>query len=109
MLQTSAEPPGGTRVALPAYTTWFGLVETIAGLNWQLEEQERLTAAINGALRELGIQWARVERITVASPDHHAGTRPLHVQLKLLDEDRVVSRQLLPNATPSSVGAPIAP
>jgi hypothetical protein len=105
MLQTSARPLDGGPSREHAYTAWFGLVETVQGLNWQLAEQDRLAAAINGALRELGIDWARVERIATGSPDHHEGKRPLQIEVKLLDEDRVVSRLVATNEAPNSVGA----
>jgi hypothetical protein len=73
---------------------WFGLVEKVEAINWQLTDQEPLRDALNAALVRLGVQWVRVTAVTVAEADHHGGTRGFNLQLTLPEEQRVVFRPL---------------
>lgn len=51
----AASPAGSWK-----HARWFGLQEIFAGANVLLEDQQQIADALNVALGELGVGWARV-------------------------------------------------
>jgi hypothetical protein len=71
------------------HAPWFGLHEQFVGANMALQEQPLLTDAINTALANLGVDWARVRRIGTAGGRSGFGDRSFEITL-LVDGERTV-------------------
>ncbi len=85
LIQTMA----GTTSGQWAHAPWFGLYEQFVNANMALQEQPLLADAINTALTNLGIDWARVRRI--ATPGASSGFGDRHFEITLMvDGDRTV-------------------
>ena len=71
------------------HAPWFGLYEQFANANMALQDQPILADALNTALANLGVDWARVRRIgTPGNPSEH-GDRRFDITL-VIDGDRSV-------------------
>lgn len=64
------------------HAPWFGLADVFAGANVQLQDQQAVADALNLALRELGVRWARVASVQSA-PGAAYGERAFVLALEL--------------------------
>ncbi|MCA9739743.1 MAG: hypothetical protein R3E98_02410 [Gemmatimonadota bacterium] len=69
------------------HAPWFGLHETFGEANPALEDHPRLADALNRALEELKIGWARVDSVRLETRGRFAETRHFDVTLRLDDGD----------------------
>ena len=72
-----------------AHAPWFGLYEHFVNANMALQEQPLLVDAINTALTNLGVDWARVRRIGTPGGQSGQGDRRFDLTL-VVDGDRTV-------------------
>jgi hypothetical protein len=71
------------------HAPWFGLYEQFANANMALQEQPVLADALNTALTNLGVDWARVRRIGTPGNPTGQGDRLFDITL-VIDGDRSV-------------------
>ena len=71
------------------HAPWFGLYEQFLNANMALQEQALLADAVNTALSQLGVDWARVSRIGTPGNTNGQGDRRFDITL-LVDGDRSV-------------------
>ena len=63
------------------HAPWFGLEETFAAANRQLEEHPEIADALNRALAGLGVRWTRVETVRCLPTAPGSGERGFRVVL----------------------------
>lgn len=78
LFRALAATPAGSWKHAP----WFGLQQAFAEANMLLEDQQGLADAMNRALEELGVTWARVLAVTTA-PRQDYGGRSFHITLSV--------------------------
>ncbi len=66
------------------HAPWFGLQPLFLEANLALQDQQTLADAINGALQELGVHWARVVAMRTA-PGLQYGERRFDITLAVDD------------------------
>ena len=72
------------------HAPWFGLHERFLSVNADVEDQASLTDALNEALRQLGVTWARVQQVRSVRGAAY-GERRFDVTLLVGDDARPVS------------------
>jgi hypothetical protein len=75
--------------ASPASGTRFGVHEAFRRANPELQDQQRLADALNEALAELGIEWARVLGVHTESSEQ-PWERRFGITLRIDDRDQAV-------------------
>lgn len=73
-----------TRARAWPHAPWFGLADVFAAANVQLHDQQGIADALNRALAELGVTWARVAYVHSVPADAY-GERTFRVALELAD------------------------
>ncbi len=78
LFRALAATPAGSWPHAP----WFGLQQLLAGANMHLEDQQPVADALNRALTELGVPWARVLAVSTA-PQAAYGVRGFRIALAI--------------------------
>ena len=68
------------------HAPWFGLYAQFTGANMALQEQPLLCDAINTALTNLGVDWARVRRVGTPGGRSEHGDRSFDITLVVDDQ-----------------------
>jgi len=85
---------GAMVAASPASGSRFGVHEAFRRANTALQDQQRLADALNEALAELGIDWARVLGV-YTEPSEQPWERRFGITLKIDDREQVVHGSVL--------------
>lgn len=79
LIQTMA----GTTAGQWSHASWFGLHERFLDANMALQDQPALADAINTALANLGVDWARVTRVATPGGQSPMGDRRFELTLAI--------------------------
>jgi hypothetical protein len=85
----------GTTAGHWPHAPWFGLHEAFLRVNPDIEDHASLADALNDALAQLHVGWARVQRVRSVRGAEY-GERRFDVTLLVGDEGRPVSAAVTP-------------
>ncbi|MEO8225897.1 MAG: hypothetical protein ABI637_00615 [Gemmatimonadota bacterium] len=73
------------------HARWFGLHERFLSVNADVEDQAGLADALNDALQQLGVTWARVQHVRSIRGGAAYGERRFDISLMIGDDTQPVS------------------